>query len=235
MLVWVEFAACVGIYVFLTHLSMLSAIAHPYIHDILPLRIENVYIWHAALWFPLGPLLWRVCNTVTVKWVGQLSRLVLFKAILQFVTVTPAPSGMRDCNPDAVFWIFSCANMIFSGQVAVTMIALQGVESRWMFVAVQSLLVAIAGVHYISDCMVAVLAVLYVETLNINVGDLVSNGIPTASYSCAYCARACKRKANRLSAQTRVYKRVNGEEQSAGSGRPRTDADVPSEYGLATP
>ena len=235
MLVWIEFAACIGIYVFLTHLSMLSAFEMFQIHDIVSLSTDNIYIWHAAIWFPLGPLVWRVCNGVTVKWVGQLSRLILLKAILQFVTVTPAPNGMRDCDPYAVFWIFSCANMMFSGQVALTLLALQGLKSRWMFALFQSILVVVAGVHYMSDCIVAVLAVLYMETLNINVGDLVTNGIPTTTYSCGYCARACKRKANRLSAKTRVYKRVNGEEQGAGSDRPHTDADVPSEFGLATP
>lgn len=235
MLVWVELAACIGIYVFLTHLSMLSAFEMFQIHDIVSLSTDNIYIWHAAIWFPLGPLVWRVCKGVTVKWVGQLSRLILLKAILQFVTVTPAPNGMRDCDPYAVFWIFSCANMMFSGQVALTLLALQGFKSRWMFALFQSILVVVAGVHYMSDCIVAVLAVLYMETLDINIGDLVPNGIPATTYSCAYFARTCKKKAHRMSTKTRVYERVNGEEQHPGGERPSADADVPTEFGLATP
>lgn len=235
MLVWIELVACIGIYVFLTHLTMLSAFDTSGIHDIVSLSTDNIYVWHTAIWFPLGPLVWRACNRVTVKWVGQLSRLILLKAILQFVTVTPAPNGMRDCNPEAVFWIFSCANMMFSGQVALTLLALQGLHSRWLFVLLQSILVVVAGVHYMSDCIVAVLAVLYMETQDINVGELVPNGVPTTSYSCTYLARACKRKAHRMSAKTRVYERVSQHERNSGGEPPSTAEDVPDEYGLTTP
>ena len=235
MLVWIELAACAGVYVFLTHLSMLSAIANPTIHDIISFPIDNVYVWHAALWFPMGPLVWRACNGVTVKWVGQLSRLILFKAVLQVLTVTPAPSGMRDCDPAAVFWLFSCANMMFSGQVAVTMLALQGFEYRWVFAFIQSIFVVVTRVHYISDCVVAVLAVLYVEVLNINVGELVPNGIRPAPYTCTYVARTCKKKTHRLSSKTRIYKRVDQQEQGKGGEQSGTDADVPEEFGIATP
>ena len=76
---------------------------------------------------------------------------------------------------------------------------------------------------------------LYMETLDINVGDLVPNGIPATTYSCAYFARTCKKKAHRMSTKTRVYERVNGEEQHPGGERPSADADVPTEFGLATP
>ena len=113
------------------------------------------------------------------KWLGQVSRLVLMKAILQFVTVVPAPSGMRDCSVEKVFWLFSCANMMFSGQVALTMVSLQDVKRRAVVVAVQSILLVVAGVHYTSDCLVAVLAVLYIETLDIEENTLFPNEYTT--------------------------------------------------------
>ena len=118
---------------------------------------------------------------------------------------------------------------------SVTLLALQGLGSRWVFVSVQSILVVVAGVHYMSDCVVAVLAVLYIEMSDINVGEFVSNGIPSASYSCTYLKRVCKRKAHRMSDKARVYERVSQRERNSGGKTPATAADVPDEYGITTP
>ncbi len=177
MIAWIELVACLSIYVVLTHMAMLSALGRPYIHDMLPLMTNNIIVWHCAVWFPVIPLLYRGWKGVDTKWLGRLSRLVLMKAILQFVTVTPAPSGMRDCTTLNVFWVFSCANMMFSGQVALVMLCLQGLSSRirGAIVTVQSVLLVLAGIHYTSDCLVAVLAVLYVETLSIKESGIFSN------------------------------------------------------------
>ena len=235
MLHWIELAACVGVYVFLTHLSMISALQNPFIHDIFSFITDDIYVWHAAVWFPVLPLLWRVWKGTTVKWIGQLSRLILLKAILQFLTVTPAPSGMRDCDARAVFWLFSCASTMFSGQVALTMMALQGLPQRRVYVTLQSVLVCVAGIHYVSDCIVAVIAVLYIESIDINVGDFVTNGIPPTGYSCSYLTRSCARAACRVPTKASVYTRVNQHERTSNSKTTSSVENVQDEFGITTP
>ena len=216
MIAWIELVACLSIYVVLAHMSMLSALGRPYIHDILPLMTNSIIVWHCALWFPVLPLVYRVWKGLDTKWLGQLSRLVVMKAILQFVTVTPAPSGMRDCTTLNVFWVFSCANMMFSGQVAFTMLCLQGVSSRIRggIVTLQSVLLVLAGVHYTSDCLVAVLAVLYVETLSIKESGIFSN---------AYSVHTCIPPST---VQRGVYDMVRRREPTAGDAS-EIDVEVP--------
>lgn len=231
MLVWVEFAASVGIYIVLTHVAMLSALANPTVHDIFSFAVDDVYVWYAAIMFPVIPLAWRAYKGITVRWVGQLSRIILLKAILQFVTVVPAPSGMRDCDPDAVFWIFSCANMMFSGPTALTMLALQGLDQRWILVTLQSVLVLLAGVHYASDCIVATVAVSYVESLSITVGNLNGNVTPLRSYFEKFRERA----ARRVSSKTRVYEPVGQRERVQSPKGSTAAGHLSNEYGLGTP
>ena len=213
MIAWLELTACLSIYVVLTHIAMLSALGKPYIHDLLPLMTPNKIVWHCAVWFPVVPLAYRAWRGFNTKWLGRLSRLVLMKAILQFVTITPAPSGMRDCTTVSVFWVFSCANMMFSGQVALTMLCLQGLTSRVraFIVTVQSLLVVVAGIHYTSDCLVAVLAVLYVETLSIKESGIFSN---------AYSVRTCVQSST---PKRGIYDMVRRRESTSSSA---SDIDV---------
>jgi len=223
MLAWMELVACLGIYIVLTHLAMLSALGTPVIHDIVPLMTNNITAWHLSVWFPIIPLAWRSWKGVSTKWLGQLSRLVLMKAILQFVTVVPAPSGMRDCTTSNVFWLFSCANMMFSGQVALTMISLQGVSKRVrvIIVTMQSILLVVAGVHYISDCLVAVLAVLYVETLDIKESSLFPNEYSFKKTKDKLCGRSTRQKG--------LYEMVSRRERQEDSASPITTDDVPAD------
>ena len=230
MIAWVELVACLGIYVVLTHLAMLSALGTPSVHDIIPVMTNIVWVWHLGVWFPAFPVTYRIWAGFDTKWLGKVSRLVLLKAILQFVTVVPAPSGMRDCKINDVFWLFSCANMMFSGQVALTMVALHGVRFRAAIVCVQSILVVVAGVHYISDCLVAVLAVLYIETLDIKENTLFPN-----EYTIPRLPRRVKRCFTKWNpawrpsgpVQKNVYDMVSRTEQQEGSASPTAFGNLP--------
>lgn len=210
---WLELIASLGIYVVLTHLARLSAIARPYVHNIVPVVLNYAVVWHLAVWFPAVPLLWRLWHGTTLSWVGRLSRLVLAKAILQFVTVVPAPSA--DCR--SAFWMVGCANMMFSGQVALTMLALHDSKHRTAVTVLQSVLVVVAGVHYISDCLVAVLAVAYVETLDISVPDTLPNGIARHIHRVGARARRT---------QEGVYHSVSGTQPPSVADAPEHDADA---------
>ena len=215
-----ELIACLGIYIVLTHLAMLSALGTPVIHDIVPLMTNNITAWHLSVWFPIIPLAWRSWKGVSTKWLGQLSRLVLMKAILQFVTVVPAPSGMRDCTTSNVFWLFSCANMMFSGQAALTMLSLQGVSVRIrsIIVAAQCILLIVAGVHYTSDCLVAVLAVLYVETLDIKESSLFPNEYSWKRVQEKVCGKSTRKR--------EVYEMVSRRERQEDCASPTAFGDV---------
>ena len=228
MIAWVELVACLGIYIVLTLLSMLSALATPVVHDILPLMINNDWVWHLGVWFPIVPLLWRGWKGFTPKWLGQVSRLVLMKAILQFVTVVPAPSGMRDCSTNNVFWLFSCANMMFSGQVALTMVSLQDVKRRAIIVAVQATLLIVAGVHCTSECLVAVLAVLYIETLDIKENTLFPNEY-TIPRLPTWIARWTPAWQSSGPVQRGVYDMVSRREQQEDSASPTAFGNLPAD------
>ncbi len=228
MIAWIELVACLGIYIVLTHLSMLSALATPVVHDILPLMTNIEWVWHLGVWFPIVPLLWRTWKGFNPKWLGQVSRLVLMKAILQFVTVVPAPSGMRDCSTENVFWLFSCANMMFSGQVALTMVSLQGVKRRGVIVAVQSILLVVAGVHYTSDCLVAVLAVLYIETLDIKENTLFPNEY-TTRWITKWITRWNPTWNSPSPVQRGVYDMVSTRERKEDSASPTAFGNLPAD------
>jgi len=191
MFLWIELVACFAIYVVLAHMSMLSLLVEPNRpHDIL--SFHDVwyawYVWYAAVYFPVGPLLWRLYKGVRATWVGRLSRLLLMKAVLQ-VTVVPPPA--QRCDTTRILWLFSCANMMFSGHVAMTMLALKGNKYRMWWVGVQTVLVVLAGMQYTSDCLVAILAVAYVETLDIKDNRWLLNGIVPSKF--------CRARAQRVS------------------------------------
>lgn len=194
MFLWIELVACFAIYVVLAHVSMLSLLVQPTrphdilsFHDVWDMR-DVWYVWYAAVYFPVGPLLWRVYHGVRATWVGRLSRLLLMKAVLQ-VTVVPPPT--QRCDTTRILWLFSCANMMFSGHVAMTMLALKGNKYRMWWVGVQAVLVVAAGMQYTSDCLVAVLAVAYVETLDIKDNRWLLNGIVPSKF--------CRARAQRVS------------------------------------
>ena len=92
---------------------------------------------------------------------------VSLKAITQYVTIVPQPDivgGVEACR-DVPWWsLQGCADMMFSGHTMVTMLLLYKYKYRGFAVFAMAFELVFAKWHYISDCIMAVLAATAVES-----------------------------------------------------------------------
>ena len=89
------------------------------------------------------------------------------KAITQRVTVVPQPemAGGAEACRGVPWWYFKgCADMMFSGHTMITMLLLYKYKYRGFAVFTMAFELVFAKWHYMSDCIMAVLAATAVES-----------------------------------------------------------------------
>jgi len=116
-----------------------------------------VYVANAI---PIITITLRVINRkMSALYLHRAAVVYTLKAIVQFVTVVPAPNGTSDCIDRTFFgmiFIGNCADMMFSGHTAITYI-MAPEERKWLFVVPVAVTLVLGEMHYTSDVLIAVI------------------------------------------------------------------------------
>lgn len=91
----------------------------------------------------------------------------LLKGIIQFVTVIPQPDeagGAAACKNIPIYKLRGCADMMYSGHTMFVMLLLYKYKYRGFVVFFMAFELVLAKWHYMSDCIVAVLACIAIES-----------------------------------------------------------------------
>lgn len=158
------FAAAMGFYVYMNHQTNQLALTH--VHDVLIFYSPYAWIFvQVLLCTTIGACVYSRPNIDLL-----LRRMALgsvLKAITQYVTVVPQPEmvgGAEACRGVPWWHVQGCADMMFSGHTMLTMLLLYKYKYRGVVVFAMAFELVFAKWHYMSDCIMAVLATTAVET-----------------------------------------------------------------------
>jgi hypothetical protein len=159
---------CAGgaIYAYLNYVTNLHAMHKPFVHDFVFLYSPYAWIFvHAIL---ISAIIGCVYSQPDAKLLAR--RLMVgysLKAITQRVTVVPQPemAGGAEACRGVPWWYFKgCADMMFSGHTMITMLLLYKYKYRGFAVFTMAFELVFAKWHYMSDCIMAVLAATAIES-----------------------------------------------------------------------
>ena len=159
--VWI-LSVVTPIYITLSYLATQEAIRHPAVHDILYIYSSHgdVGVIIATTISILVALLTRPDYDLLGK---RLAAMAALKAIVQLVTIVPAPGGVEYCIDQPIWTLRACADMMFSGHTAFTYLILYRFKYRWFMVFFMAFELIMGDWHYTSDCIMAIVAAYAIE------------------------------------------------------------------------
>lgn len=150
------------------YVAMTSVLTYPYIHNVVRPHLTHVgAVQLVANAIPPLSLVYGMCTTPSrTTLVRRICIMYMWKAVLQTVTISPTPNGVDTCRNftllDMMAHMDNCADMMFSGHTALTMLTLPP-HIRMVVVAVLGTCLVLGRMHYISDVLVAVIVSQWLE------------------------------------------------------------------------
>lgn len=157
---------CIPAYVWLNDWTNHLAMQFPHIHDI-------VYLYSPFAWVLVqcvGTFAVGACVYSRPDWSVLCKRLAIgyaLKGVTQWVTVipqTPMLGGAERCRGVPWWHLRGCADMMFSGHTMFTMLTLYKYRWRGVVVFAMAFELVFSKMHYISDCIMAVVVCCAVES-----------------------------------------------------------------------
>ncbi len=157
---------CIPAYTWLNDWTNHLAMQFPHIHDI-------VYLYSPFAWVLVqcvGTFAVGACVYSRPDWNVLCKRLAIgyaLKGVTQWVTVipqTPMLGGAERCRGVPWWHLRGCADMMFSGHTMFTMLTLYKYRWRGFVVFAMAFELVFSKMHYISDCIMAVVVCCAVES-----------------------------------------------------------------------
>ena len=159
--VWILFVISI-LYVCLSYVATQEALVHPEVHDFVYVHSE-----HGDLGVMVATILIFVFGALTRPNYDLLCRrlalMAALKAVVQLVTIVPAPGGVEYCRGQPIWTFRACADMMFSGHTAFTYLVLYRFKFRWCMVVFMAFELIMGDWHYTSDCIMAVVTAYAIE------------------------------------------------------------------------
>ena len=150
------------LYVLLSYAATQNAIHNPTHHDIVYLYSEYaVYAIPAVL---LGAMILGACTKPKYDLLmKRIALMAVLKGIAQFITITPQPGSMEECENEPIWKLKACADMMFSGHTCFVYLVLYKFKYRMSVVFTMAFQLVMADWHFMADCFMAVIAGFAIE------------------------------------------------------------------------